>query len=196
MLIFMIKACIEQSIKRVTIRGLLRNCSITFGRAIKSYDHLCAGTTRSMTYGLSFLILFYLFRDHNVHTMLMWDSAAIAVENDFFCLMQFPIMIEHKKFSGIPAEPVGILIRRNFHKRFIYKYIDRVYAIYVCVLFQVCRNFFPDFRLDKVKYSTAKNNVIVFGCTKISDVGFKKVYIGGSSRVMVGKKYPQPQCLC
>lgn len=31
--------------------------------------------------------LFYSFRNHNIHTVLMWDSAAIAVKNDFFCLM-------------------------------------------------------------------------------------------------------------
>lgn len=109
--------------------------------------------------------------------MLVWDSAAIAVKNDFFCLMQFPIMIEHKKFSGIPAKPIGIFIRRNFHKRFIYKYIDCVYAAFVCVFFQVCCDFFPYFRLNKVIYSTTENNVIVFGCTKISYISLKKIYI-------------------
>lgn len=97
----------------------------------------------------------------------MRDSAAIAVKNGFFCFMQFPIMIEHKEFSGIPAKMIDILIRRSFHKWFVYKYIDCVYAAFVCVFFQVRCNFFPDFRLDKVKYSAAENNVMVFGYTII-----------------------------
>lgn len=70
--------------------------------------------------------------------MLMWDSTAIAAKNDFFCLMQFPIMIEHKKFSGNPTKPIDIFIWWNLHKRFIYKYINCVYAVFVCVFFQVC----------------------------------------------------------
>lgn len=52
-------------------------------------------------------------------------------------------MIEHKRFSGIPAKPIDIFIRRNLHKRFIYKYINCVYAVFVCVFFQVCCDFFP-----------------------------------------------------
>lgn len=96
-------------------------------------------------------------------------------------------MIEHKKFSRIPTKPIGIFIRRNFHKRFIYKYINCVYSIFVCVFFQVCRDFFPDFRLNKVKYSTAENNVIIFGCTKISYVSLKKVYMGIT---LLGKLFP------
>ncbi len=102
--------------------------------------------------------------------MLMWDSAAIAVENDFLCLMQFPIMIEHKKFSRIPAKPISIFIWWYFYKWFIYKYIDCMYAVFVCVFFQVCCDFFSDFWLNKVIYSTTENNVIVFACTKISYV--------------------------
>ena len=110
--------------------------------------------------------------------MLVWDSAAIAVKNDFFCLMQFPIIVAHKKLSGFPAKPIGVFIRRNFHKWFVYKYIDCVYAAFVCVFFQVCCDLFPDFWLNKVIYSTAENNVIVFSCTKIRYVSFKKIYIG------------------
>ena len=110
--------------------------------------------------------------------MLVWDSTTIAVKNDFFCLMQFPIMVEHKKFSGIPVKPIDIFIWWNLHKRFIYKYINCVYTTFVCVFFQVCCDFFPDFWLNKVIYSTAENNVIVFSCTKIRYVSFKKIYIG------------------
>ncbi len=109
--------------------------------------------------------------------MLVWNSTAVAVKNDFFCPTKFPIMIEHKKLSGFPAKPIGVFIRRNFYKRFVYKYIDCVYAAFVCVFLQVCRNFFSDYRINKVKYATAENNVIVFGCTKISYIRLKKVYI-------------------
>ena len=43
----------------------------------------------------------------------MWDSTAVAAKNDFFCLMQLPIMIEHKKFSGNPTKPIDIFIWWN-----------------------------------------------------------------------------------
>lgn len=92
-------------------------------------------------------------------------------------IMQFPVMIEHKKFSRIPAEAAGIFIWRNFQKWFIYKYINCMYAVFVCVFFQVCCNFFPDFRFNKVKYSTAKDNGIASGCTEVSYVSFKEIYI-------------------
>ena len=61
--------------------------------------------------------------------MLMRDSAAVAVKNDFFCLVQFPIMIEHKEFSRMPAKTIGIFVWWNFYKRFVHKYIDCMYAI-------------------------------------------------------------------
>ena len=132
--------------------------------------------SKSVTYNVFIIELFYPFRNHNIHAMLMRDSAAIAVKNNFFCFVQFPIMIEHKKFSGSPAKPVGILIRRNCHKRFIYKYIDCMYAVSRCVFFQVCGNFVSYLGRNKVKHATAKNNVIVVGCAKISYVSSKEVY--------------------
>ena len=59
--------------------------------------------SKSVTYNVLIIELFHPFRNHNIHTMLVWDSATIAVKNVFFCLMQFPIMVEHKKLSGFPA---------------------------------------------------------------------------------------------
>ncbi len=94
--------------------------------------------------------------------MPVGDSAAVAVENDFFRSVQLPVVVEQEEFSGLPAGAVGVFIRGDFHEGFLHEDIDGVYAVFVCVFFQAGRDFFPDLWSDKVKYAAAENDV-VFG---------------------------------
>ena len=78
----------------------------------------------------------------------------------------------------MPVKTMDSFVRRNFHKRFVYKYIDGMQTVFGCMFLQVIRDFRPDFRRNKVKDAAAENNVIAFGYPEIGDIRFKKVYTG------------------
>ena len=55
----------------------------TFNMAAFSFEIILSSRnkvpSKSVTYNVFIIKLFYPFRNHNIHTMLMWDSTAIAV---------------------------------------------------------------------------------------------------------------------